>query len=52
MIVLGTSRTTPAPELITIDRGALYLVRPESIKGSRECMCVSIVLLSASHSFE
>lgn len=29
------------PELIQIPAGQLYLVRPDSIKGSRECMCVS-----------
>lgn len=26
------------PELIQIPAGLLYLVRPDSIKGSRECM--------------
>lgn len=28
------------PELIQIPAGQLYLVRPDSIKGSRECMWV------------
>lgn len=30
----------PAAELSTIDRGRLFLVRPDSIKGSRECLSV------------
>lgn len=29
-------------ELIQLPAGALYLVRPGSIKGSRECMCAAI----------
>lgn len=37
--VLGKMWGNPAnPELIQIPAGLLYLVRPDSIKGSRECM--------------
>jgi hypothetical protein len=37
--VLGKMWGNPAnPELIQIPAGQLYLVRPNSIKGSRECM--------------
>jgi hypothetical protein len=35
------------PELIQIPAGQLYLVRPDSIKGSRECMCVHFKALKA-----
>lgn len=36
--VFGISDVAPAAELTTLDGGRLFLVRPDSIKGSRECM--------------
>lgn len=43
--VFGISgQSGPAPELTTLDGGRLFLVRPDSVKGSRECMCVLLFL--------
>ncbi|GAA5909052.1 hypothetical protein JCM5296_000602 [Sporobolomyces johnsonii] len=38
------SGPAPAPELTTIDGGRLFLVRPDSIKGSRECIFIDASL--------
>lgn len=39
-----TSQSGPAPELTTLDGGQLFLVRPDSVKGSRECIFIDASL--------
>ncbi|GAA6001784.1 Vid27p [Rhodotorula paludigena] len=34
----------PAPELTTLDGGRLFLVRPDSVRGSRECIFIDATL--------
>ncbi|GAA5979440.1 hypothetical protein JCM10908_002924 [Rhodotorula pacifica] len=43
--LLGISgQSGPAPELTTLDGGQLFLVRPDSVKGSRECIFIDASL--------
>ncbi|GAA5937065.1 Vid27p [Sporobolomyces koalae] len=42
--VFGISGPAPAAELTTLDGGRLFLVRPDSIKGSRECIFIDASL--------
>ncbi|GAA6018871.1 hypothetical protein JCM11491_001707 [Sporobolomyces phaffii] len=42
--LFGISGPTPAAELTTLDGGRLFLVRPDSIKGSRECIFIDASL--------
>ncbi|GAA5863919.1 hypothetical protein JCM8547_005280 [Rhodosporidiobolus lusitaniae] len=42
--LFGISGSAPAPELTTLDGGRLFLVRPDSIKGSRECIFIDASL--------
>ncbi|BGP22446.1 vacuolar import and degradation protein [Rhodotorula toruloides] len=43
--VFGISgQSGPAPELTTLDGGRLFLVRPDSVKGSRECIFIDASL--------
>ncbi|KAM0751534.1 VID27-domain-containing protein [Meredithblackwellia eburnea MCA 4105] len=51
--LFGLNGPSPAPELLTIDNGRLFLVRPDSIKGSRECIFIdaSISIRRTTHEF-
>ncbi|GAA6020127.1 hypothetical protein JCM10207_006265 [Rhodosporidiobolus poonsookiae] len=42
--LFGISGQAPAAELTTLDGGRLFLVRPDSIKGSRECIFIDASL--------
>ncbi|GAA5951255.1 hypothetical protein JCM3765_002424 [Sporobolomyces pararoseus] len=42
--LFGISDAAPAAELTTLDGGRLFLVRPDSIKGSRECIFIDASL--------
>ncbi|GAA5853820.1 hypothetical protein JCM5353_002297 [Sporobolomyces roseus] len=42
--VFGSGAAKPAAELTTLDGGRLFLVRPDSIKGSRECIFIDASL--------
>ncbi|BGO98180.1 Vacuolar import and degradation protein 27 [Rhodotorula toruloides] len=39
-----SGQSGPAPELTTLDGGRLFLVRPDSVKGSRECIFIDASL--------
>ncbi|GAA6039632.1 hypothetical protein JCM8097_002227 [Rhodosporidiobolus ruineniae] len=49
--LFGMSGPSPAPELTTLDGGRLFLVRPDSVKGSRECIFIdaSISIRRTTH---
>ncbi|KAI5478971.1 hypothetical protein MNV49_004374 [Pseudohyphozyma bogoriensis] len=51
--LFGGGAATPAPELLTIDGGQLYLLRPDSIKGGRECIFIdaSITIRRTTHDY-